>query len=235
MFRRSLNQDRSCSKNIVLTNKSDNTKLLLYGRRDKTSVQSNRHSSESSSQLKCPKYIENMTAIQEDLQNNNKKMNNSTSESQYLKMIRKSLIFYNITNSTLLSDFQFSKFKYEPFFVIFKHCVISDSIWSDDLITEDDLEDETDGLWFDTWEGQIELTETKRHSIDYELEDEFDIAEWRSYSPLNYIRKKSPGLLRTTSLQVATGLNQAQNNRFNHSAHTLFWNLSHDDDQDVRD
>ena len=112
---------------------------------------------------------------------------------------------------------------------------ISDSIWSDDLITEDDLEDETDGLWFDTWEGQIELTETKRHSIDYELEDEFDIAEWRSYSPLNYIRKKSPGLLRTTSLQVATGLNQAQNNRFNHSAHTLFWNLSHDDDQDVRD
>ena len=106
MFRRSLNQDRSCSKNIILTNKSDNTKLLLYGRRDKTSVQSNRHSSESSSQLKCPKYIENMTAIQEDLQNNNKKMNNSTSESQYLKMIRKSLIFYNITNSILLSDFQ---------------------------------------------------------------------------------------------------------------------------------
>ena len=93
MFRRSLNKDRSCSKNIILTNKSDNTKLLLYGRRDKTSVQSNRHSSESSSQLKCPKYIENMTAIQEDLQNNNKKMNNSTSESQYLKMIPKNLIF----------------------------------------------------------------------------------------------------------------------------------------------
>ena len=109
---------------------------------------------------------------------------------------------------------------------------ISDSIWSDDLITEDDLEDETDGLWFDTWEGQIELTETKRHSIDYDLEDEFDTTEWRVYSPLNYIRKKSPGLLRTTSLQVT---NQAQNNSFNHSAHTLFWNLSHDDDQDVRE
>ena len=94
MFRRSSNQDCSRKNSIVLTNKSDSTKLLLYGRRDKTSVQSNRHSSESSSQLKCPKYIENMTsmAIQEDLQNNNKKMNNSTSESQYLKMIRKSLI-----------------------------------------------------------------------------------------------------------------------------------------------
>ena len=88
MFRRSSNQDCSRKNSIVLTNKSDSTKLLLYGRRDKTSVQSNRHSSESSSQLKCPKYIENMTsmAIQEDLQNNNKKMNNSTSESQYLKI-----------------------------------------------------------------------------------------------------------------------------------------------------
>merc|ERR1719232_217848 len=82
-----------------------------------------------------------------------------------------------------------------------------------------------------SWEGQIELTETKRHSIDYDLEDEFDTTEWRVYSPLNYIRKKSPGLLRTTSLQVT---NQAQNNSFNHSAHTLFWNLSHDDDQDVQ-
>ena len=86
MFRRSSNQDCSRKNSIVLTNKSDSTKLLLYGRRDKTSVQSNRHSSESSSQLKCPKYIENMTSIQEDLQNNNKKMNNSTSESQYLKI-----------------------------------------------------------------------------------------------------------------------------------------------------
>ena len=119
MFRRSLNQDRSCSKNIILTNKSDNTKLLLYGRRDKTSVQSNRHSSESSSQLKCPKYIENMTAIQEDLQNNNKKMNNSTSESQYLKIIRKSLIFPLAFNFKL-QIFDFSR--QNTLFKIFIFC-----------------------------------------------------------------------------------------------------------------
>ena len=117
MFRRSLNQDRSCSKNIVLTNKSDNTKLLLYGRRDKTSVQSNRHSSESSSQLKCPKYIENMTAIQEDLQNNNKKMNNSTSESQYLKMIRKNLIFTTLRIQFFCPIFNFAyNFQFCPIF-----------------------------------------------------------------------------------------------------------------------
>ena len=50
-----------------LAAKSD-TKLLLYGRRDKTSVQSNRHC--ASSVQKCPKYIESM--ITQDRQNNNK-------------------------------------------------------------------------------------------------------------------------------------------------------------------
>ena len=85
------------------------------------------------------------------------------------------------------------------------------------------LEDE---LWFDTWEGQIELSDTKKY-CETELDfDEFDLE--RVYSPI--IRQKSPSLLRTTSLPVPP----AQNNRF-HSAHTLFWNLHHDDDEDEED
>ena len=101
------------------------------------------------------------------------------------------------------------------------------SIWNtdDDLI--EDSEEGADQLWFDTWEGQIELSANPKIEDDFEV-DEFD--EWRVYSPLERLRGSKGSLLRSASLPQQNRLsNNAQNNRF-HSAHTLFWDLHYDED-----
>ena len=99
------------------------------------------------------------------------------------------------------------------------------SIWNND---DDDLiegsEEGADQLWFDTWEGQIELSTNPK--IEDEFEDDFD--EWRVYSPLERVRGTKSSLLRSASLPQRHS-NNAQNNRF-HSAHTLFWDLHYDED-----
>ena len=85
-----------------------------------------------------------------------------------------------------------------------------------------DLEDE-DQLWFDPWEGQIELL-TNKADLDMNskslLEHELSLEEEFEEFP-----KRKTLLLRHTTTSVP-------NDNF-HSAHTLFWN--HQCEEDVSD
>ena len=97
------------------------------------------------------------------------------------------------------------------------------------------IEDDQDQLWFDTWEGQIELSSQnlspKKHQSainDLFLEDEA-VDQFDEYSDLPTFEQKhssSSALLRQTSLPAAIFSSKFDNNF--HSAHTLFWNHHHD-------
>jgi Rab11 family-interacting protein 3/4 len=101
-------------------------------------------------------------------------------------------------------------------------------LWAyDDFNTEED-----DQLWFDTWEGQIELSQDssspkKPQSInDLLLEAEDDFDEFSVLSP-SFLQKTPQGgsssaFLRQASLPAALFSSEFGNNF--HSAHTLFWN-----------
>ena len=108
-------------------------------------------------------------------------------------------------------------------------------LWAyDDFLNNED----DDQLWFDPWEGQIELStdlSPKKHgaveSINdllLEAEDGFD--EFSILSPRLDLEQRrgsnSTALLRQTSLPAAI-FNSKFDNNF-HSAHTLFWNHHHD-------
>merc|ERR1712156_1267369 len=100
----------------------------------------------------------------------------------------------------------------------------------DDFTNDDDQ----DQLWFDTWEGQIELSSQdlspkKHHSAisDLLLEDEVDqFDEFADLSTFEQKHSSSSALLRQTSLPAAIFSSKFDNNF--HSAHTLFWNHHHD-------
>ena len=107
-------------------------------------------------------------------------------------------------------------------------------LWAyDDFNNEDD---EVDQLWFDPWEGQIELStdlspKKQGESINdllLEAEDGFD--EFSILSPRSLEQRRgsstTTSLLRQTSLPAAI-FNSKFDNNF-HSAHTLFWNHHHD-------
>ena len=91
-----------------------------------------------------------------------------------------------------------------------------------------------DQLWFDTWEGQIELSSQdlspKKHNSaisDLLLEDEVDqFDEFADLSTFEQKHSSSSALLRQTSLPAAIFSSRFDNNF--HSAHTLFWNHHHD-------
>ena len=92
------------------------------------------------------------------------------------------------------------------------------------------------GSRFDTWEGQIELSQDssspkKPQSInDLLLEAEDDFDEFSVLSP-SFLQKTPQGggssaFLRQASLPAALFSSEFDNNF--HSAHTLFWNHHHD-------
>ena len=91
-------------------------------------------------------------------------------------------------------------------------------------MTSDDKRDwiceEEDQLWFDTWEGQIELSTDSNFSAAAHrriiIEDDFDL----DFNPPSYImdRRRSKSLLRQKSLPVFDNFDDF------HSTHTLFWN-----------
>lgn len=83
---------------------------------------------------------------------------------------------------------------------------------SDDKI--DWNSEEEDQLWFDTWEGQIELSADSRLLGNRLIvEDDYDL----DFNPPSYLMdsRRSKSLLRQKSRPIFDDF---------HSAHTLFWN-----------
>ena len=170
---------KQCSSNRQVFTKCC-TKLVLYGRRDKLSIQSNRHQTIGCEyDAKCPEYISDMLKEQ-DFKNNNTRV------------------------SDMSDEFEFD---------------------------EDDSE--LDQLWFDPWEGQIELSNCDYLKNDLSLLDECEFDDDNEFRDnlrvLSPLEKRRKSLLRQTSLPV---FNQpiytlpSSNDDF-HNTHTLFWNQKH--------
>ena len=97
----------------------------------------------------------------------------------------------------------------------------------------DEDDSELDQLWFDPWEGQIELSNCDfnfKNDLSLLDEVEFDDDELRdNLRVLSPLEKRRKSLLRQTSLPV---FNQpiynlpSSNDDFNNT-HTLFWNQKH--------
>ena len=85
----------------------------------------------------------------------------------------------------------------------------------------DEDDPELDQLWFDPWEGQIELS-----NCDYITKNDLILDELDELRVLSPLEKRRKSLLRQTSLSVFNQpiYNLSTSNEDFHSAHTLFWN-----------
>lgn len=95
-----------------------------------------------------------------------------------------------------------------------------ESIWEDDEFNEDN----DDQLWFDPWEGQIELSSHELVGKSDFILEEFD--ENSSFSSSSVAGQQS-------YKRGKTGSDLMQGSNFDnfHSAHTLFWNNQHNTTQ----
>ena len=109
----------------------------------------------------------------------------------------------------------------------------SGAFWAPE--SDEILENDDEQLWFDPWEGQIELSVHKDLSPEKTiLNDEILLEE--NLQNLETSRRNSLLLCRQTSLPGS--LFSTSNNspgKFDnfHSTHTLFWNQRHDSSEDV--
>jgi len=110
----------------------------------------------------------------------------------------------------------------------------SGAFWAPE--SDEILENDDEQLWFDPWEGQIELSVHKDLSPEKTiLNDEILLEE--NLQNLETSRRNSLLLCRQTSLPGS--LFSTSNNspgKFDnfHSTHTLFWNQRHDSSEDVQ-
>ena len=97
----------------------------------------------------------------------------------------------------------------------------------------DEDDSELDQLWFDPWEGQIELSNCDfnfKNDLSLLDEVEFDDDELRdNLRVLSPLEKRRKSLLRQTSLPVFNQpiYNLPSSNDDFHNTHTLFWNQKH--------
>ncbi len=95
-------------------------------------------------------------------------------------------------------------------------------------VVEDELNEDEDQLWFDPWEGQIELSSHELSAADLSLDDELLLDEFRILSSSPVTARNSLEQRRKSILlqRKETGLTTCSTGLFDnfHSAHTLFWN-----------
>ena len=98
----------------------------------------------------------------------------------------------------------------------------------------DEDDSELDQLWFDPWEGQIELSNCDyfKNDLLLDVDDEFDSDELRdNLRVLSPLEKRRKSLLRQTSLPVFNqpiyNLPSSPKSRDFNNTHTLFWNQKH--------